>query len=231
MAMMINFSHRGSQGDLVYSIPSIISSGGGNLYFNKEDQFKNLERLFKLQPNINPFHYKPEIHKIDVCLDYFRYIHKKDPSKLLTKCHLEVVNKEFDLTNPWLYNIGLKLVSAIVVNCTPRYHNNVVEFNWKALLPFKNDCIFIGNDKDYNYFNNLYKLDLKRIKTKDALEMAEIINGSKLFVGNQSLAFAIAEGLKHTRAIERFTEKDNCYFPCNNSYDKIDEELIKNLLS
>ena len=38
----------------------------------------------------------------------------------------------------------------------------------------------------------------------NALEMARVMGASKLFVGNQSFCFAIAEGMKINRALEYF---------------------------
>lgn len=49
--------------------------------------------------------------------------------------------------------------------------------------------------------------------TKDLLEVAKLIAGSPLFIGNQSSAMAIAEGLKHPRVQEVADWIPDCIYP------------------
>jgi hypothetical protein len=46
--------------------------------------------------------------------------------------------------------------------------------------------------------------------TKTWTELAGVIRGGKLFVGNQSLAYALAEGMKVPRVLETFQDCPNC---------------------
>ncbi len=50
------------------------------------------------------------------------------------------------------------------------------------------------------------------IPTANLLEVARVIAGSRLFVGNQSCPAAIAEGLKHPMILEVFPTMANCCF-------------------
>lgn len=50
------------------------------------------------------------------------------------------------------------------------------------------------------------------IATADFLDLARVIAGSELFVGNQSCPSALAEGLKHTMILEVYPPLPNCGF-------------------
>jgi hypothetical protein len=63
--------------------------------------------------------------------------------------------------------------------------------------------------------------------------MASIIKGSKLFIGNQSLGFAIAEGLKVARILEVFYGKNNCHPQSENGHvgNSINLEMIERYIN
>ncbi len=67
------------------------------------------------------------------------------------------------------------------------------------------------------------------------LELAAVIAGSKLFIGNQSFPFSIAEGLKATRLLEVYHRIPNVIPEGKNGYDfyfqKHFEYLVENLVS
>ncbi len=48
----MNFYHSGSMGDIIYSLPTIMTLGGGSLFIKKEQQFNTLCALIELQPHI-----------------------------------------------------------------------------------------------------------------------------------------------------------------------------------
>ena len=63
------------------------------------------------------------------------------------------------------------------------------------------DLIFLGLE---NEFNDLKK-DIKKLEfynCKDFLEMAQIIKNCKVFIGNLSFGYTIAEALKVPRILE-----------------------------
>jgi hypothetical protein len=69
--------------------------------------------------------------------------------------------------------------------------------------------------------NNL-KQSIKNLKfyeCKDFLEMAEIIKCCKLFIGNSSLGFTIAEGLKAPRLLEASPWNPSQQVHGNNGFD------------
>jgi hypothetical protein len=70
------------------------------------------------------------------------------------------------------------------------------------------DALFVGTAAEFEEFGagEHYFAD-------DALGLARVIAGASVFVGNQSLPYAIAEGLKVGRLQEVSTDVPNCRFP------------------
>jgi hypothetical protein len=91
-----------------------------------------------------------------------------------------------------------KLKNKIVILRSLRYQNHFINYNF--LNKYK-DVYFVGTFKEYENLKLSIK-NLKFYKCKDFLEMAEIIKSCKLFIGNSSLGFTIAEGLKVPRLLE-----------------------------
>jgi hypothetical protein len=83
---------------------------------------------------------------------------------------------------------------------TQRYRNSSIDYSFLSQVP---DVRFVGLESEYLAFVSRYELKkVAYVKVRDAMEMADVIAGSKLFLGNQSFAFAVAEGLKINRALE-----------------------------
>lgn len=99
------------------------------------------------------------------------------------------------------------LKDKIVVNFSLRYRNNQIDYS--KLKKFEDSLVFVGLDEEYANFNHISKLSIKRVNIKDALHMAQVIKSSKLFIGNQSSSFAIAEQLKHPRLLELYNQSPN----------------------
>jgi hypothetical protein len=101
-------------------------------------------------------------------------------------------------------------VDGIVVNRTERYRNPKISYQFLQHLP----------DKIY-FLGTLEELALFRIEVPKAeflpcdnfLLTAQYIAGSKLFIGNQSMCFAIAEGLKVPRVLEAAKGEFNNVIP------------------
>ena len=59
---------------------------------------------------------------------------------------------------------------------------------------------------------------MQKLKTTtDFLEVGQIIAGSKLFIGNQSAAYTVAEGLKHNLIQETSPRIPSSYFNRSNA--------------
>jgi hypothetical protein len=139
--------------------------------------------------------------------------------------YLEPFNMKYDLSQPWLFNIESKTVAEIVINRTLRYHDKE-EINWKILESYKERCVFIGTEKEHRVFEDKYGIKIKYMACQDALEFAQVIKGSRIYIGNQSMGFALAEAMKHPRILERYYGWDNCR-PCgNDGYTILSRDIL-----
>ena len=222
----INFLHSGHLGDIINSLPYIkeISKNKkcnlfinlnkkieisriNNLhpaknYFLKDNSYKKLYPLLKIQPYLSTVGIFQK-QKIDVNLDLFRKLPINfNIDSVRWYLHLTGVNP--DLNKPYLMKIkkNKKYKNYIVIMRSLRRQNNHIKF--KFLEKYKK-LIFIGLHYEYldlkKQINNLQFYDCKNF-----LEMAEIINSSKLFIGNLSFGYTIAEALKKSRLVESYLD-------------------------
>ena len=91
-----------------------------------------------------------------------------------------------------------ELKNKIVILRSFRYQNHFI--NYDFLNKYEN-VYFVGVSSEYENLRQTVK-NLKFHECKDFLEMAEIIKSCKIFIGNNSLGFTIAEGFKVPRLLE-----------------------------
>jgi hypothetical protein len=215
------FKHSGALGDIIYSLPTIEALGGGELWMNKYDQNVNGASLFALQPCIKAVLDKGPSGEEVVDLDVYRHL-ERDMRLAGDVRHLAdyfaiAFNVEPDLARPWL-SAGKKRVASVVVHRSTHYHDKE-GVDWSLLKG--RDCVFVGFQYEWNVFDKMYKLGIPYYECEDLLEMACIINGCDLFVGNQSSGFAIAEALKVNRVLEVFHLNPNCMPKSSNGRTKL----------
>lgn len=88
----------------------------------------------------------------------------------------------------------------IVVNRSGRYRNQY--FPWPEVVRhYSHRIVFVGLPHEHREFCGHFGY-VDYLPTYNMLEVAQLIEGSELFIGNQSCAFAIAEGLKKRRILE-----------------------------
>lgn len=104
-----------------------------------------------------------------------------------------------DLSKPWLkVEPDRTFQDSIVVARSARYRNNAISYSF---LGKYRKVVFVGIEDEYIDFRQ-HVPQAEWVRVKDFLEMARIIAGSRLFIGNQSFPFSIAEGLKVPRVVE-----------------------------
>lgn len=114
--------------------------------------------------------------------------------------------------NRWLHNITPNPYSRgrVIVNRTGRYRNAF--FPWRQIVNHYGDrLLFVGLAHEYHNFCGEWGA-VEFIKTENLLQVAELIEGSALFIGNQSSANAVAEGLKHPMIQETCLSVPDCIF-------------------
>jgi hypothetical protein len=111
---------------------------------------------------------------------------------------------------PWLA-VEPRKESSVVVARSFNYRN--VSFCWDFLQQY--DAQFVGTPEEYEDFSSIVKIPYRPVG--DCLEMAQLIAGCDLFVGNQSLPYAIAEALKVRTVQETDGNVPDCIFKRKNA--------------
>lgn len=114
-------------------------------------------------------------------------------------------------TEKWLTAIPDKRSQGkIVINRTARYRNPYMP--WLDIVKhYSHRLIFVGLRHEWREFcGHFGYVDFH--PTASLLNAVQLIAGSELFIGNQSCAFACAEGLKHPRIQETSLEFPDCIF-------------------
>lgn len=240
------FYHAGDLGDTLYSLPTIKRLGGGVLYLGPNvnllpglrprvgitrKQFDFLAPLLREQPYISDVIYSDSVPNVDYDLNIFRYYwrtnaisdwlrqngHTHTPSLMWIHLGAFKVNDWSDET-PWLRVEKAEPPKPVVIHRSARYNNP--NFPWSKIKnTFPGKLLFVGLKEEHKAWCNSYGV-IDFYQVRDALEMARLIAGSKLFIGNQSFPYAIAEGMKHTTIQETWNNGPNgsdCIFDRSNA--------------
>lgn len=141
-----------------------------------------------------------------------------------------------DLSKKWLTlrnPINPEFRDMIVINRTSRYHNHFISYFF--LKEYREHLLFVGTEKEHEDFQKEWQFTLPHFKVKDFMDLAMVIADCKFFLGNQSMCFAIAEGLKKRRILEMCPAAPNVhpvgeharYFMFQEALVAIFEELNK----
>lgn len=226
------FKHSGDRGDIIYSLPVIMQRRGGDLYLNiyperrdrlgdgmmsllTEEKAISMFRLLRSQPYINSCNlFRGE--EIDYCLDDFRLTGRLWEANLC-EVHCETFGVHFNYhLKKWLYAKKVDLPYDIVVARSHRYRNEKV--NWGEIYKFclspnhyHKRAVFIGLESEYKDFKkNVGNIDY--LPTTDLYDAARVINSAKIFIGNQSCPYALAEAMKKNVIQEVYEPSPNCIF-------------------
>jgi ADP-heptose:LPS heptosyltransferase len=129
---------------------------------------------------------------------------------------LEVFNET------WL-EADAKKIAPIVINRTFRYRCPNGNGTWQSLLEqasITQNGVFVGNKDEHEDFVKSTGFTVDYYPVQDFKELADIIVGADLFMGNQSAAKSIAMGLGKSSVLETIKIKplrnNECYFPRDN---------------
>jgi hypothetical protein len=234
------FLHSGARGDIIYSLPTVKCLGGGILYIEATGKYC----IGKSIDVSDVGHFKRLLTKADYIDDVLLWCGEPVQYNLndfrtkggnlfygpLIQNHLNAFNVTFDLSKPWLEknNYGRKYLSDIIINHSTRYPGRIK--NWDVLKDYYDKITFIGFESEYYEFCKNNSLELKFYKVKSYLEIAEIILASKLYIGNQSFIYSIAEAFKIPRILSVYDVAPNCG-PTYNAYDFINKNLIEKFIN
>jgi hypothetical protein len=249
----VSFKHGGNAGDLIYALPTAFALAQGKpihlylqegkeMFYGKKathplgkvmfnmKMINMLEPLLVQQPSIvscQPFFDQ----QIDFDLDMFRQYPTNVHAGHIARWYFQVFAISADLGKPWLTApVDANYKDAIVIARSQRYRSPVITYKF---LREYGRVVFVGIEEEYNEMKQMIpQLEYKPVN--NFLELAATINGSKLFIGNQSFPFAIAEGLKVKRMLELYYKAPNvipegpdaydfCYQP---QFEKIVSEIL-----
>jgi hypothetical protein len=211
----MNFLHERDLGDIILSLASVQAAGGGNYYIqNNPTALKLLRPLIEYQPYIKKCGHKL-LFKIDKSFVDFRK--NGHPYGVpLAELHARWINQPTDLSKPWLFcPKDKKFKDRVIVNKTNRYANPL--FPWKEIVDKIGESIlFVGHDSEHEFFCKRFG-KVERLIVNDYLELAIAINSSECFIGNQSSANCVAEGLKHRTIQEVCLWTPDCIYKRDNA--------------
>lgn len=226
------FYHSGDLGDVIYAMATVKELGGGIVQLGPDNRTTMPTRepmlphrvqliapLLAAQPYVNKVEYKAALAPdIDYDLNQFRKQiigHRLDvaPGMNLARCHLRHFEQRLEADEkPWIsVDEPIRLDGkSVVISRTVRYHNQ--RFNWREIMRrYGSRSVFVGTESEWNHFCREFG-PIDYHKTENLLDVAKIIAGAKLFIGNQSCPYAIAEGMKQNAILEVAPQAPNCMF-------------------
>ena len=243
------YRHSGTFGDLIYSLSVVKKMGGGTFAVHLEN-IENCVAQYGYRPDeVDPVHRgrfrnadfdmlrpllsrQTYIDKVtvwtgdhDVDLDRFRGVLFRGFEGNYIEAYHRTFNLPFtpDVYNETWLEADPKTVAPVVINRTFRYRCPEGTGTWQGLLEQANitkNGIFVGTTEEYNDFVKSTGFVVKYYPVKDFKELADVIAGADLFMGNQSAAYSIAMGLGKASVLETIKIKplanNECYFPRDN---------------
>jgi predicted GH43/DUF377 family glycosyl hydrolase len=219
--------HSGNLGDIIYSLPAMKVLGFGVYYLGVDTSMnpkpdlrevmspklvQTIAPLMLAQPYVRAVYFTQHMPIVSYDLNLFRNFaapEKNLVAQSLDACCLSAENFFNDQT-PWLDVDPVPLRRGVVVHRSHRWRNP--SFPWAEVYDrFRAEMVFVGTSEEHASFVSDFGL-IPYVPTPNLLELARIIAGCHLFIGNQSCPYAIAEGLKVNTLQETFPQIANCLF-------------------
>lgn len=209
-SMEKTFYHTGCLGDIIAGLPIMRQLGGGHLVIGNhlpgpgmKDGGRPMEgpRYASIEPLLASLDYIKSVRfqhgfKADHDFSTFRKVYR--PFQTLTASQGSWLGLKSVNIKPWIsVEKDPTTTGMIAISRTSRYHNP--QFPWKQLAArHGHRMVFLGYEEEYQSF--IAEHGDSRIHfspTTDLLQMARLIAGSSLFIGNQSVHCWIAMAMGH----------------------------------
>lgn len=202
------FHFSNDMGDIIAALPFVRQMGGGHITIGNHPKYKEwgwremkgmrfeaLKPLLEAQSYIKSVEYSEDLEGVDYNFLWWREEWKNGQSLAHSQAIYFGIDK-LDVS-PWIQvNASLESKGLAVLHRSPRYHNSAFPW-WKILKKYKNRALFVGTKEEYEEFPFLQRRHIQHRPCQNFLELAEIIKGSEIFIGNQSSPFWVAVGLGH----------------------------------
>ncbi len=225
------FHHSGDLGDIIYSLPTIAALGGGMLYLSPQvspmrtrqaptqASTDSLATLLQHQESIwQTVYTESRPFSTDYDLNQFRRYyteHRVSRDESIVQMIAHTFGVDCDGSKPWLNVPPIEKVDRIIVNRTDRYHNDA--FPWFQIVAQHGQrLLFVGLKDEHEKFCKMYG-QVEYRKTGTILELAQVIQSGRCFVGNQSAPMALALGVGQNVVQEVWPVNPNCRLPRDNA--------------
>jgi hypothetical protein len=222
-----HFKHSGNAGDIIYSLPAAIALAGdseihylfnlgqkGN-YGKKSHPLEGMmlnekmcELLFPLL-NAQPYINSCSVYSgqpVDYDMDLVRTYPFPNSKGNISRWYFYIFAITADLSQPWLKaEPDSTWNDYIIIARSQRYNAPAISYSF--LNKYKKK-IFVGVEQEWKEMKKMLP-DIEYVPVKDFLQLASIIAGSKLFIGNQSFPFSLAEAMKVNRLLEVYHQCPN----------------------
>lgn len=233
-----HFKHSGNAGDIIYSLPATFALAGssaihyhlvlnapggygknphplGNVMLN-EKMARMLQPLLLAQHGIASCPVYDAAQPIDFDLDLIRTYPFPLSRGNIARWYFYIFAVNADLGKPWLQATPDNGMSGhIVIARSQRYRSPNIHYGF---LKKYAKTVFVGVEAEWQEMRQMLP-QIEYRPVNDFLELAQIIAGSRLFIGNQSFPFSIAEGLKVKRLLEVYHLSPNVNVEGATGYD------------
>lgn len=247
---MLKFKHSGNSGDIIYSLNAIRKVCDDRdtqavIYIHLDQicktAFKNHplgnkmmnEYMFKmLRPLLLSCDFIVDVmvyngQKIDYDLDKFRTIGFNFGSGDIKRWYTYVFPEmTFDIEGP-LFTSNKPKEDYLLINRTNRYQNGQIDYS--ILNDYSLKQLFAGTKDEFEVMKKTLPR-LEHLKVNDFNELKDYISASKVFIGNQSMCFAIAEQLQTERILEVYFGCPNVIPAGGDFYDVFNQNGFKHAL-
>ena len=248
-------AHAGDAGDVIYSLAAMKALGGGGYFFSGDNKYPfpaptrwqkdgakphwvdNLKPLLMAQDYIWFASYTHALpFSTDIDFNRFRQFYRTRQAanwESLFRLHQRAAGVEWPEDKPWLTVDQPKVIPGrpIVVSRTSRFQRD--KFPWDKLVRrYGQQMVFVGSPLEAQVFQGFGapKVAIPYEATSNLLELARVIAGAKVFIGNQSAPMAIALGLGQNVIQEVWAQNPNCRLKRHNAIyeatDKIPPEWL-----
>lgn len=213
----------GDLGDVIYGLAVIRHLGGGTLYLKSEPtitrpltqgMFESLKSIIAPQGYIDAVKWH-QGEKINHDFTHFRQHYTHLRSLVGTQAHYRDI-RGVDTWTPWLAAPAPIAHGRPVVARSARYQNHSWRHIWPEVMARYPNALFIGHPPEHEAFKAAFG-NIERAETATFADVANLIAGSSMFIGNQSSPYAIAEGLKANSIQETCPTHLDCIYPRRNA--------------
>ena len=243
-----SFKHSGNAGDIIYAIPAMIALAKGKpihlyLQINQPGKYgkyphplggmmltqKMVDMLKPLLMNQSGIE-KVAVYNnepIDYDLDVFRQFPIWLSRGNISRWYFLVFPTTYPIHLMWLQVPADSSVNDhIIIARSQRYRAPKIDYSF--LSRYKK-ILFVGVEAEYADMKQMIPhIEFRQVD--DFLELAQLIMGCKLFIGNQSFPFSIAEALKSKRLLELYFQAPNVTVMGADGYDFCFQEQFEYLV-